>query len=101
MGCSGLCFGTLESPPCTALMAGRDEPCLDISQCQGVSIAAEMSGMHDGTSPLLTDLYQLNMIQAYLDHGEMKTAVFEFFVRKFPARRGFLGAGGLGRGRRL
>ena len=46
--------------------------------------------MHDGTSPLLTDLYQLNMIQAYLDHGETKTAVFEFFVRKFPARRGFL-----------
>jgi len=51
--------------------------------------------MHDGTSPLLTDLYQLNMIQAYLDHGEMKTAVFEFFVRKFPARRGFLVAAGL------
>ena len=47
------------------------------------------------TSPLLTDLYQLNMIQAYLDHGETKTAVFEFFVRKFPSRRGFLMAAGL------
>jgi len=47
------------------------------------------------TSPLLTDLYQLNMIQAYLDHGETKTAVFEFFVRKFPPRRGFLMAAGL------
>ena len=47
------------------------------------------------TSPLLTDLYQLNMIQAYLDHGETKTAVFEFFVRKLPARRGFLVAAGL------
>jgi nicotinate phosphoribosyltransferase len=46
-------------------------------------------------SPLLTDLYQLNMIQAYLDHGETKTAVFEFFVRKLPARRGFLVAAGL------
>jgi nicotinate phosphoribosyltransferase len=44
---------------------------------------------------LLTDLYQLNMIRAYLDHGEIKTAVFEFFVRKFPARRGFLMATGL------
>jgi nicotinate phosphoribosyltransferase len=44
---------------------------------------------------LLTDLYQLNMIQAYFDHGETKTAVFEFFVRKFPARRGFLMAAGL------
>lgn len=46
-------------------------------------------------SPLLTDLYQLNMIQAYLDHGETKTAVFKFFVRKFPPRRGFLIAAGL------
>ena len=51
--------------------------------------------MHDAISPLLTDLYQLNMIQAYLDHSETKTAVFEFFVRKFPARRGFLLAAGL------
>jgi nicotinate phosphoribosyltransferase len=44
---------------------------------------------------LLTDLYQINMIQAYLDHGETKTAVFEFFVRNLPARRGFLVAAGL------
>src|SRR5262245_13111153 len=46
-------------------------------------------------SPLLTDLYQLNMIQAYLDRGETKTAVFEFFVRSLPARRRFLVAAGL------
>ena len=26
--------------------------------------------MNPLTSPLLTNLYQLNMIQAYLDHGE-------------------------------
>ena len=32
-------------------------------------------------SALLTDLYQINMMQAYLDHGETETAVFEFFVR--------------------
>ena len=51
--------------------------------------------MAEITSPLLTDLYQLNMLQAYLDHGETETAVFEFFVRKFPARRGFLVAAGL------
>src|SRR6516164_4175881 len=51
--------------------------------------------MSDSTTPLLTDLYQLNMIQAYLDHGETKPAVFEFFVRKLPARRGFLVAAGL------
>jgi len=51
--------------------------------------------MNPLTSPLLTDLYQLNMIQAYLDHGETKTAVFEFFVRKLPPRRGFLLTAGL------
>jgi nicotinate phosphoribosyltransferase len=44
---------------------------------------------------LLTDLYQLNMAEAYLDRGETKTAVFEFFVRKLPVNRGFLVAAGL------
>jgi nicotinate phosphoribosyltransferase len=47
------------------------------------------------TSALTTDLYELNMIQAYLDRGENKTAVFEFFVRRLPARRNFLLAAGL------
>ena len=47
------------------------------------------------SSLLLTDLYQLNMVQAYLDHGERATAVFEFFVRKLPPQRGFLVAAGL------
>jgi nicotinate phosphoribosyltransferase len=46
-------------------------------------------------TPLLTDLYQLNMIQTYVDHDQTKTAVFEFFVRKLPARRNFLIAAGL------
>jgi nicotinate phosphoribosyltransferase len=46
-------------------------------------------------SPLLTDLYQLNMMQAYLDRGETETAVFEFFVRSLPARRRFLLSAGL------
>src|SRR5215510_8866979 len=47
------------------------------------------------TSPLTTDLYELNMVQAYLDRGETKEAVFEFFVRRLPARRSFLLAAGL------
>ncbi|MGF1640498.1 MAG: nicotinate phosphoribosyltransferase [Rhodospirillales bacterium] len=47
------------------------------------------------TSPLLTDLYQLNMLQSYADHGMTGTAVFEFFSRKLPPRRGFLMAAGL------
>ncbi|SRR6266849_3054939 len=51
--------------------------------------------MNDTASALLTDLYQLNMLQAYLDHGETGTAVFELFVRKLPDRRSFLVAAGL------
>lgn len=46
-------------------------------------------------SPLLTDLYQLNMMQAYFDGAHTATAVFEFFVRTLPPRRGFLIAAGL------
>jgi len=55
----------------------------------------EKALMDPATSPLLTDLYQLNMVQAYLDHGETGTAVFELFVRKLPSERGFLMAAGL------
>src|SRR5262245_51359876 len=51
--------------------------------------------MDPGLSPLLTDLYHLNMIEAYLAHGETKTAVFEFFVRSLPSQRQFLVAAGL------
>ena len=51
--------------------------------------------MDAAISPLLTELYQINMIQAYLDHGNTDTAVFELFVRSLPPRRGFLIATGL------
>jgi len=47
------------------------------------------------TSALLTDLYQLNMMDAYLVHGETRPAAFEFFVRALPPRRHFLVAAGL------
>jgi nicotinate phosphoribosyltransferase len=47
------------------------------------------------TSALLTDLYQLTMLQAYFDQGMNDTAVFEFFVRDLPRARGFLVAAGL------
>src|SRR6516164_9686559 len=51
--------------------------------------------MTERSSALLTDLYQINMMQAYLDHGVTGTAVFELFVRNLPPRRGFLVAAGL------
>ena len=47
------------------------------------------------TSFLLTDLYQLAMMQAYQEAGETGAAVFEFFVRRLPEKRNFLVAAGL------
>ena len=46
-------------------------------------------------SALLTDLYELTMLQAYHDHGMNGTSVFEFFSRKLPRERNFLIAAGL------
>ncbi|MGB5623942.1 MAG: nicotinate phosphoribosyltransferase [Gammaproteobacteria bacterium] len=46
-------------------------------------------------SPLLTDLYQLTMLEAYFQIGVEDTAVFEFFVRQLPETRNFLVAAGL------
>jgi len=47
------------------------------------------------SSILHTDLYQLTMLQGYMEQGMEDTAVFEFFVRKMPPQRGFFMAAGL------
>lgn len=44
---------------------------------------------------LLTDLYELTMLQAYQASGMNDTAVFEFFARELPPQRNFLVAAGL------
>ena len=51
--------------------------------------------MNPSSSALLTDLYQLTMLQGYYAQGMRDTAVFEFFARRLPASRGFLLAAGL------
>ncbi|MBI3806099.1 MAG: nicotinate phosphoribosyltransferase [Nitrospirae bacterium] len=51
--------------------------------------------MNPCSTVLLTDLYQLTMVQAYVEQGMMDSAVFEFFVRRLPAQRSFLMAAGL------
>lgn len=51
--------------------------------------------MKSANSALLTDLYQLTMLQGYHDAGMEDVAVFEFFVRKLRPGRGFLMAAGL------
>lgn len=51
--------------------------------------------MNAASSVLLTDLYQLTMLQGYHDTGMEEIAVFEFFVRRLRPGRGFLLAAGL------
>jgi hypothetical protein len=55
-------------------------------------LVAESKGMPrtERSSALLTDLYQINRMQAYLDRGATDTAVFELFARNLPSRRGAL-----------
>jgi nicotinate phosphoribosyltransferase len=47
------------------------------------------------TSALLTDSYQLSMMQAYVENGMTQNAIFELFVRQLPKNRNFLIAAGL------
>jgi nicotinate phosphoribosyltransferase len=51
--------------------------------------------MNGQNSALLTDLYQLTMLQAYHREGMSGIATFDLFVRKVPPNRNFLIAAGL------
>jgi nicotinate phosphoribosyltransferase len=44
---------------------------------------------------LLTDFYELTMLQAYFEQGMEDVAVFSLFVRRLPAQRNYLVAAGL------
>jgi nicotinate phosphoribosyltransferase len=55
-----------------------------------------MSGwVDDSNAALLTDLYELTMLQSYFDHGMSGEAVFDLFVRRLPPERNYLIACGL------
>lgn len=51
--------------------------------------------MNCSESALLTDLYELTMLQAYFDEGMHEPAVFELFVRALPPQRNFLMLAGI------
>jgi nicotinate phosphoribosyltransferase len=51
--------------------------------------------MNSNCSALLTDLYELTMLQGYWQHKMHENAVFEFFVRDLSKHRNFLVAAGL------
>ncbi|SIR75930.1 nicotinate phosphoribosyltransferase [Natronorubrum thiooxidans] len=46
-------------------------------------------------APLFTDLYELRMLQAYLNQDHNPTATFSLFVRDLPPNRGYMIAAGL------
>jgi len=51
--------------------------------------------MMDDDLALLTDLYELTMVQAYWTHEMNDTATFSFFSRRLPKDRNFLLAAGI------
>ena len=49
----------------------------------------------DSNALLLTDLYELTMVQAYFEEGMVAPAVFDLFARRLPQQRNYLVACGL------
>ena len=51
--------------------------------------------VNDANMALFTDLYELTMLQAYMERGMFAESVFSMFVRRLPAQRNFVLACGL------
>ncbi len=49
----------------------------------------------DSNAALVTDLYELTMLQSYFDQSMNDTAVFDLFMRRLPSTRNYLVACGL------
>lgn len=51
--------------------------------------------VNDSNAALLTDLYELTMLQAYFEEGMEEESVFDLFARRLPEHRNYLVACGL------
>jgi nicotinate phosphoribosyltransferase len=51
--------------------------------------------LNDSNAALLTDLYELTMLQSYFEEGMNDIAAFDLFMRRLPANRNYLVACGL------
>ena len=51
--------------------------------------------VNDSNAALLTDLYELTMLQSYFDEGMNGLAVFDLFIRRLPENRNYFVACGL------
>jgi nicotinate phosphoribosyltransferase len=77
-----------------------DWPELPRAQCGSAQLREERSPVrgyspHHVSQALLTDLYELTMMQAYFEQGMEDEAVFSLFVRRLPEHRNYLVAAGL------
>lgn len=66
-----------------------------ISEARRPSPRRARSGWPGASQALLTDFYQLTMLQGYVAGRLEQIAVFELFVRRLPPNRSFLLAAGL------
>src|SRR5262245_8382105 len=51
--------------------------------------------VNDSNAALVTDLYELTMLQSYFNEGMNDTAVFDLFIRRLPVNRNYFVACGL------
>ncbi len=51
--------------------------------------------VNDSNAALLTDFYELTMLESYFVEGMNDTAVFDLFIRRLPERRNYFVAFGL------
>ncbi len=72
----------------------RNEKSLD-SSFREQPPALQEPWVHDGNMSLLTDQYELTMLQAYWREGMTDEAVFSLFSRRLPKHRNYLLACGL------
>lgn len=77
-----------------------DWPELPQAQCGSAELSEDQSpargySPHHVSQALLTDLYELTMMQAYFERAMEDEAVFSLFVRRLPQHRNYLVAAGL------
>ena len=66
-----------------------------MGSCTGISLAEDEETMSTMNISLMTDLYELTMMQGYFKSGKKEKVVFDMFYRKNPCDGGYAIAAGL------
>ncbi len=87
----------LDATRAVDVKPGDGERALQEMRRAGAVIEHEAASawVDDRNAPLLNDLYELTMLQAYFEEGMEAPAVFDLFVRRLPPERNYLVACGL------